>query len=46
MTDKKEYGPVVIENGGKLEFKNGGNVLIKGEFEVKQGGELIIEPSN
>lgn len=46
VTDKKEYGPVVIENGGKLEFKNGGNVLIKGEFEVKQGGELIIEPSN
>lgn len=46
VTDKKEYGPVIIENGGKLEFKNGGNVLIKGEFEVKQGGELIIEPSN
>ncbi len=46
VTDNIENGPVIIENGGKLEFKNGGNVLIEGEFEVKQGGVLIIEPSN
>lgn len=44
VTESKEHGPVIIKEGGRLTLQSAGNVLIKGEFEVEQGGELIIEP--
>lgn len=43
VTDNKEFGPVSIEEGGSLKLKKSENVYIKGEFEVKQGGEFIVE---
>lgn len=43
VTDNKEFGPVSIEEGGSLKLKKNENVYIKGEFEVKQGGEFIVE---
>lgn len=44
VTESKEHGPVIIKDGGRLTLQSAGKVLIKGEFEVEQGGELIIEP--
>jgi len=43
VNESKEHGPVIIKDGGRLTLQSAGNVLIKGEFEVEQGGELIIE---
>ena len=37
------YGEVKVENGAKLTIQNNGSVIIKNDFEVKQGGELIIQ---
>ena len=42
VTDKKEQGPVVIEDG-RFTFNYTNSVTIKNNFEVKKGAELIIE---
>lgn len=43
VTNEKEYGPVIIEEGGNLNIKECESITITGEFEVKKGGELNIE---
>ncbi len=43
VTDEKEYGPVIIEEGGNLNIKECESIIINGDFEVKTGGELNIE---
>lgn len=43
VTSKKDFGPVVVESGGKLKIKKYKSILIKSDFEVKRGGEFIIE---
>lgn len=37
------YGDVKVENGAKMIIQNNGTIIIKNDFEVKQGGELIIQ---
>ncbi len=44
VTNAKEHGPVIIKNGGRLTFQSARKLLIRGDFEVEQGGELIIVP--
>lgn len=36
------YGNVTIESGGNVEINVGDKVVIKKDFEVKQGGQLLI----
>jgi len=36
-------GNVVIEPGAKVRINKGSGVLIKNNFECKQGGEFVIE---
>ena len=43
VTNNKPFGPVKIEAGGSLKLKGCEDVTIKGDFEVKQGAEFIIE---
>ena len=44
VTDSKTYGPVVVEKGGTLRLKSCDAVTVKGDFDVKLGGEFIVEP--
>lgn len=44
VTNTKEHGPVIIKNGGRLTFQSARKFMIRGDFEVEQGGELIIVP--
>ncbi len=43
VTDNKPLGPVTVEAGGSLRLKECDDVTIKGDFEVRQGAEFIIE---
>lgn len=43
ITPLKPYGKVEVENGSTLTIQNGGSVIIKNDFEVKLGGQLIIQ---
>ena len=43
VTPLKPYGKVEVENGSTLTIQNGGSVIIKNDFEVKLGGQLIIQ---
>lgn len=43
VTDNKPLGPVTVEAGGSLRLKECEDVTIKGDFEVRQGAEFIIE---
>ena len=42
ITPMQPYGNVTIESGGNVEINVGDKVVIKKDFEVKQGGQLLI----
>ena len=42
ITPMQPYGNVTIEGGGNVEINVGDKVVIKKDFEVKQGGQLLI----
>ena len=43
ISSLKPYGNVTIENGGDVTINVGEKVIIKNNFEVKQGGKLKIQ---